>query len=73
VSGRTDKRAIVLWGYHPAYAPVPIKLAAGGARYGLKMERKRRERQGFVTSVYRAGDPPEGLRLLVSKLRGELS
>lgn len=53
-------RESILWGFHPQYAPWPIKLAGGS---GLRAEQTAREAAGWTCATYAAGDAPEGLRI----------
>jgi hypothetical protein len=53
---------LVLWGFHPSYGNIPLKLEAYSAA-----AMKRRQREGWRCAAYAEGDEPTGLRLLAAK------
>ncbi len=57
---------LILWGYHPAYAPVPIKLSEWSHK-----EQDRRTAGGFLCAAYAEGDAPTGLALQVAGLASD--
>jgi hypothetical protein len=66
-AGRNPKRglarpSLVLWGFHPSYGNIPLKLEAYSAT-----AMKRRQREGWKCAAYAEGDEPTGLRLLAKK------
>jgi hypothetical protein len=61
---RNVRTELVLWGFHPSYGKVPLKLEAYS---GAAM--KRRQREGWTCGVYAKGDAPTGLRLLAKKMK----
>jgi hypothetical protein len=54
----------VLWGYHPAHGPSPIKVASGSLKDCQRSERQR-QGEGWLFGTYRGGDEPTGLRAMV--------
>ena len=54
---------LILWGYHPAYGPAPIKLCEWSRK-----AQDERTAQGFLCGAYAKGDDPTGLRLQVAGL-----
>ena len=55
-------KELLLWGFHPKHQPTPIKLSVYS-----KMEQRFRERLGWTTAVYAAGDEPTGLLLIATQ------
>jgi hypothetical protein len=55
-----------LWGFHPAYTDVPIKLVIGDRRTCGSGQRFRERCGGWTLAIYRHGVPPTGLRAIVA-------
>jgi hypothetical protein len=58
------RQPLVLWGFHPSYGGIPLKLEPYTAS-----AMKRRQREGWTCAAYAQGDEPTGLRLQARKAR----
>lgn len=58
------RQPLVLWGFHPSYGGIPLKLEPYTAS-----AMKRRQREGWTCAAYAEGDEPTGLRLQARKAR----
>lgn len=51
-----SKKALVLWGFHPAHENVPIKLEDYS-----RTAMERRKKEGWTCGAYAEGEEPTGL------------